>query len=369
MSIGVVETTAPVANDIILGEFKAYANYGLPTETLLGATRGGCKFDIDRAIKEIVSDGFYGHQLNGSGNPSVRYETLNVMLTLEQLYLKYFNRKIIADCESDSSWESESWTTGDGGTYTADTTYVLEGDQSAKATIGTDGYGIHEVLASTPALINLTQFDNSETSTTSDYIGFGLYIATQDLTDLSTADIRIAFHCDAEGTTTNYFYYDVSASDLTADMWTAFKVAKSDFTSQGSPDWSTIYGISVIINGSPGDTVDFYIDSVSLIQNQSKSSILPVNSTGVSYTDEGDYREFTLSLEIAATDYLENVTLVGQRYDGKMVKIILENCINDGKIELALQEKDEVVQSTQFTGHYKTSSVTTTPFKIREYTS
>src|SRR6056297_2443136 len=99
MSINAVTPTIPVANDVIMGEFKAYANYGLPTQTLLGATRDGCKVDIERTIKELDIDGV----------PIVRYEKLIGRITLNNLYLKYFNRKVISDCESDGTWENSNW--------------------------------------------------------------------------------------------------------------------------------------------------------------------------------------------------------------------------------------------------------------------
>ena len=73
MPITAVDPIIPVANDVIMGEFKAYANYGLPTQTLLGATRDGCKVDIERTIKELAFDGAYGPTLDSDGVPLVRY--------------------------------------------------------------------------------------------------------------------------------------------------------------------------------------------------------------------------------------------------------------------------------------------------------
>ena len=363
MSVGVATPTIPVANDVILGEFKAYANYGLSTQLLLGSTRGGAKLEIDRKINEIKIDGAYGYQLDSAGIPLVRYESLIATLTLEQLFLKYFNRKIISDCESTGLWESKDWA-GTGGTYTAETTIVAAGYQSAKMTADTTVHGIHEVFAASK---NLALFDNSEVSTTSDYIGFSIYLASQDLTDLGTAVLRITFHGDIEGTLTNYYYYDVTVAMLTAGYWNDFEILKSAFTGAGSPNWNAIKGVSMSVVGSLSAEVIAYIDDICLIQAQTNSSIVPVNGGGFDYTDQTSYREFTQSLEILESDYYENITLVGQRHDGKMLKIVLGQCLNDGKLELALEEKDEVVNSTQFTSHYKKTAGTTPPIEIYEY--
>jgi hypothetical protein len=365
MAVGVATPVVPVANDIILGEFNAYVNYGLPTQTLLGATSGGCKIDIDRKIKEVKFDGAYGKTLDSNGVPLVRYDSMDVTFTLKNLYLKYFHNKIISDCESTGTWESQDWALT-GGTYAAETTIVLEGDQSAKCTGAAENYGIHEVFASSK---NLTVFANSETSTTADYIGFAIYITSANRTALgATAKIRLSIHKDAEDTETNYFKYEIGQSSLTADVWNVFKIAKSSFTEAGTASWSAVTGISFKFAGAaPTSSCVFYVDSISLIHNQDVSAPVPVNGSGFGYTNETTYRAYRPSLEIASTDYLENVTLVGQRFDGKKMKMILKNCLNDGKISLALQEKTEVVNDTQFSGHYKYGAATTCPFTMKEY--
>ena len=53
--------------------------------------------------------------------------------------------------------------------------------------------------------------------------------------------------------------------------------------------------------------------------------------------------------------------------DGKTVKIVLKNALNDGNISLALEDKDEVVQETQYTGHYKYGSGLVCPIELYEY--
>jgi hypothetical protein len=367
MSYGVFTPTIPDANDVILGEYKVYANYGTPTELLIGSTQGGCKVSIDKSIKPVKCDGQYSeYYLDSNGVPLVRVDQMNASIALQQLYLKYIHDKVISNCEStDTGWASSSWD-GTGGTYAAETSIKNRGLQSAKMTADTSGYGIHNVFSASK---DLTVFANGETSAVGDYIGFAVYISTQDLTDLSTADLRVCVHKDAYLTDTNYYYYDVEASALTANQWTTFKVAKSSFTQEGSASWSAVTGISVKLSSAPGAEVVAYFDDFRLIHNQTNSIVLPTGGGNFEYVDHSTYRDWTMDLEIEDEDYYENITLVGQKFDGKMFKIILSNCYCDSNLSLAFQEKKEIVDGVTFSAHYDRTLGTTFPLKMREYTS
>lgn len=367
MAYGVVTPTVPQATDVVLGEAKLYGNYELPNQLELGALRGGIKLDLTRKIKEVNADGFYGPMLDSGGNPLIRYEEFTAKLTAELLCLKYENKIIVSDAESDETgWASADWAAG-GGTYAAETTIVLEGDQSAKMSAGSDTQGIKNVFAS---VVDLTSFNNGESVVDTDYICFAIYTTTQDIADMDGDGLRLYFHSNASGALTHGWYYDIDDTDLTADAWTTFKIARSEFSELGTGNWATIYGISLVINGSPTATVDAYLDCVSVLQNQSKSTVVPVNGgANFSYTDEGDYREITPTLAITDDEYYENVAIVGQRLDGKQFICIIKNACNDGSISQALKEKDEMVNSTVFTAHYKRSAPITVPVSIRHYDS
>lgn len=358
MPKGVVTPTVPTANDIVLGECKLYGNYGLTTQTELGATQGGVKADFERVIKEIKFDGAYG-PVKGLR----RYETFNITLSVEALTLKSFNEKIISTMESDDTWASKDWDET-GGTYEAETTIKAIGNQSAKATLDTTVHGIHAVFAADK---NLNVFDNSEVSGASDYIGIHVYITTAELADLGTSDIRLIFHNDAYSTLTNYLYYDIEAGDLTPDVWNALKILKSDFTAVAAGAWTGVKGVSVVLNGAPSAETVFYIDQISLIQANNKSAIVPVNGGGYTVTDETTYYKYIPDMEIADTDYYENITVEGQKHDGKKFLVQLQNCINDGNISLALKEKIEVVSSTIFSAHYNSSTPVSVPLRICDY--
>lgn len=362
MSKGLANFTVPTADDIALGESKVYGNYGLPTQIEIGALRGGLKTSIARDIKEIEFDGAYG--------PVKGLRRTKIMVgkfILQNLVLKYTNKKKISDCESGGLWENSNWG-GDGGTYSAETTIVNSGLQSAKCAIATTqtGHGIHEVFASSK---DLTVFGNSVVSDTGDFIGFAVYITTAMKAILGTDSIRIIFHMDIEGTETNYYYYDVESTALTADKWTTFNIAKSSFTEVGTGDWSAVTGISFEVPDETDDALEFYVDSIDLIENQSSGTLFPLKGNGgeFSYTDEGDYRKFVGNLSIADDDYYENIAVVEMKHSGKPYITILERCYNDGNINLALNEKDESVNSTEFTGHYEGTTPTVVPIEIRDY--
>lgn len=364
MAINAVLPTIPVANDVIMGEFKAYYDLGLPTQTLIGATNEGCTIDIDRVIEVIKFDGAYGPTLDSNGDPLVRYKGLVGKITLNSLYLKYFNRKIIADMESDTNLENNNWG-GDGGTYTAETTIKNSGDQAAKVSIATTqtGHGVHEVFDSPK---DLSVFDNSESSVAGDSIGVAIHITTAMKAILGTDSIRLIFHMDSEGTEDNLYYYDIESTALTADVYTPLKILKSAFTETGTGNWANVVGWSIEVPDTTDDALSFYVDSLSLIQTQNDSSIVPVNS-GFSYTNETTYKSYVPSLEIPDTDYFQNIGIVGQRMDGKKIKIIMEDCLNDGAVNLAFEGMEEIVNETVFTSHYKRNQGNTFPVSIYEY--
>lgn len=365
MGITPVVVTAPQANDLLRGEFKVYADYGLPTQLLLGVCNGGGEVNIERVFAPVEFDGAYGNVLDSDGVPLGQFTRIVPKMILNMLYLKYFNRKIISDCESDGTWESKDWA-ATGGTYAAETTIVNSGDQSAKMTASTSQHGIHEVFASTK---DLTAFNNSEASGTGDYIGFAIYIATQDKTDMGSADLRLTLHNDAELTETNGYYYDIAKTALTAGKWTTFKIAKSAFTQMGTGSWATITGISLKLDAAPDAEVVCYIDSISLIQNQSKSSSLPINAGNFGYTDQTTYRLIVPEIAITEDDYLENLTLLSEKKDGYGWKAVIKNVFNDGELMNAFEEFKPVLSASTYTGHYKRGAETTIPIEFYEYIS
>lgn len=92
---------------------------------------------------------------------------------------------------------------------------------------------------------------------------------------------------------------------------------------------------------------------------------LPQCFGGMTSSDEGSYHKIIEDSDITSGDYLTNVAFVGQTLAGKYVIIIVKNALGDGKIDLALDAKDEIVSESTFTGHYDASTPTTVPYEIR----
>jgi hypothetical protein len=71
----------------------------------------------------------------------------------------------------------------------------------------------------------------------------------------------------------------------------------------------------------------------------------------------------TETLTIASGDYVD-VQWVGKTKDGKAVTIKVDNALNLANIEWNLEDKNEVVPSLEFTGHYAEASRTTPPWSV-----
>lgn len=354
------------SGSLLKGEFHTYYNHHKPHELLVGSTSGGCTINVEREIHMLEQDGVYGPQLDANGVPCCRYDSCIIRITLNQLFLRYDNVKDISNCENDGAWESGDWS-NNGGTYAAETSDFNSGSQSTKITADTEGHGGHEVFASD---VDFTVLDNGEVSAATDYIGYAIKLSEQDLTDLGeTAVIRLAFHCDAEETETNYFHVSKAQGDLTAGIWNRFKTAKSAFTSEGTPSWAAIKGVAATIEvASPDAEVVFGVDSIKLISAKDRSAPFPVKGSGLDVTaNDGTKSVITPRLDINEADFIEDLTLVGEKLDGYMFKIKLLNCYADGNISAAFESKSDLVHETQFTAHYKTGSLTTPPLEMYEY--
>lgn len=360
---GVSEIYVPNTDEIILGDYKIYGNLGLPTQFILGYVNESFKLTHTMESHLIKVNGAYGNTLDPDGVPLIRIDRAVPMITVESLALRYINNNVLSGGEINDNWENGNWSGGDGA-YSAETSIVQTGSQSVKLTGDADGEGVHEVFSSSK---DLTSFANGITSTTSDKICFAIYITTAELAKLDTG-LTFKMHCDSEGTENNYYYYSIAKASLTADQWNNFTPTKASFTEVGTGDLSAITGISLEFDGAPSSEAIVYIDTISMLQDSTQSSIVGGEVGGkFAYTDEGDYKQFTPYLPMPYNNYLDNIGMVGQSHDGKRLDVILENCIDDGSINIAIQEKTEVVNSVQFTGHYLRTAPTTVPLEFRHY--
>jgi hypothetical protein len=371
---GTFKSSSPAVNGsgTVFSECYLYANWGLPEQKELGIIKGKCKADIERVITIHNSNGHYGIVLDENGVPLVSTDKIGGKISADLVALKAENKKRLNWCEDstntvDSIWEDNDWV-GNGGTYAEESTLVNNGLLSAKMTADTDIYGIHTVFSSAK---DLTVFDNGEDSISADYIGFSIYIAAQDLTDLNAAALRLYFHNDDEGTLTNGYYKDIAVGDLVADSWNNFLIAKSSFTQVGSGAWTGVKGISLVIAGSPSAEVIAYIDAISLIQAETQSEILPVNGGyGITCTDEDTYYKLIGRINIENDEYYENVAIITSTHDGLPIVIVFENSLIVNDIELSMPgNREDVVTPMEFIPHYGDTKEDEVPIKFYFYTS
>ena len=79
---------------------------------------------------------------------------------------------------------------------------------------------------------------------------------------------------------------------------------------------------------------------------------------------DGTYKEIQFDIEYAASDVLSDLSLVGQRWDGKACVVKLDNALCVDKIELDFKEKDYLSAQIIYTGFYGYSTPTTPPIHL-----
>ena len=132
------------------------------------------------------------------------------------------------------------------------------------AKVGNDSYGADDVgatkifTASFASQQDLTELSNGVASSTADYIRLPVTISGTVPTFLT-----IEFSSDNAGADVNVNEYQYNAS--VASGFQVIEVAKSAFTSTGSPDWSDIGYIRLITTGSDA-TTDVWFDYMQLVK-------------------------------------------------------------------------------------------------------
>jgi len=177
---------------------------------------------------------------------------------------RYIINTILADFVNrvtraiDSGESTETWTQEDG-TVAATTTageYVY-GSQARKftATSGSTATG------RAASALDLSKFDDGSSFGNSDYVK--LWIRVDTIANLTS--IRVRFVSDAGATYTNYYEKTILAASLVAG-WNEVTIAKSAFSSTGSPSWSGNLKRQYRVTASGAGTVNVVIDDVRLVQ-------------------------------------------------------------------------------------------------------
>lgn len=82
---------------------------------------------------------------------------------------------------------------------------------------------------------------------------------------------------------------------------------------------------------------------------------------------DGTYKEIQFDLEMTSSDVLDDISLVGKKWDGKDGIIILENALSVDKIEFDFKSKDHLAAQIIYSGFYTYAAPSTAPLKIRDY--
>lgn len=90
-----------------------------------------------------------------------------------------------------------------------------------------------------------------------------------------------------------------------------------------------------------------------------------VYGAGMTVTDEGAYHKIVEDVEIADTDYLTDITFVGNTHAGLGVIIIIYNALMISNTALNFAAKNEIVNGVEYEGCYVSTTLTTPPYEIR----
>jgi len=399
---------------IMIDAGAVYLNYGLPNERLLGATRGGNEFNLNRTVKNIEIDG-----LKGAVKGLKRIVEVNPQITANLLELTVANlvAAIAGANQSDQAdIKNEYVGAGDNSTvrFALEQDNIVEGtekiyltDVNGVATLKTasnpydsrfvgdnavDNKGFAEGTGDwkkghaddTIAITTGGQDGNclKYTGSLSSVVGFLTLDADNGavLTDLVVGQhymLQIAVKKDATwgaGAVTVACDAGSEALTLTAD-WVVYVI---EFIATGTN--ATITLTSAI---PPVAADGMYIDSLELkrvdgdyvLDTIGGNIIFPEDDVPTSdekilasYTYKANSTNQTTITggEIEISDYIDNVAIVGN-VSNKNYPIVcmVKNALADTGFSLSTAPRDEAVPTIVFTGHFSGNDLDTEPWEIR----
>jgi hypothetical protein len=429
--------TADTPDRIIIDAGAVYLNYGLTNQRLLGATRGGNEFNLNRVTKNIEADG-----LKGAVKGMKRVTEVNPQITANLIELSVENliAAIAGADQLDYGYIESEYLGVGGGTPPADKEFPL-----SKNNVVENSERVYWSPAAAGGVLTLktrsekydSRFvgtnaaENKEFETGTgdwekdagtigdlDYVAGGFkgkcmkYVgsAASDTTFILTLDgkngavltnlvkdqhYRFQFAMK-KGTTYETAAVITPACTNAPDPLVAVGIAPA-------ADWTVyVYEFKATATGNAtltltGDTFllsgdEIYFDFFELEQvdgdyvmkweggdaTAAKASVIfsegalpaDTNHIIVSYTyllgDLGDHTTIKVEREIALSDYITNVAIVGN-VSGKTKPVIciVKNALADAGFSLATAPRDEAVPAIVFTGHYDPSYLDKEPWEIR----
>ncbi|MBA7516390.1 hypothetical protein ES705_08438 [subsurface metagenome] len=408
--------SAKTPERIFVDAGAVYLNYGLSDERLLGATRGGNEFNLNREIRDIEVDGVRGSvkglrrrtvcrpqitcnlielsldnllkAIAGANQDETNYQEAvegeyvdvgdnsKVIFTLgndliventEKIFIngtkktrsKKYDSRFVGNNAVDNKGFAEGvgdWTKGDA----TDTIEMVSGGQS--------GNCLKYTASTTPVAGFITLPGGNGAQLTNLVVGqhYRLQLAISKLAGTFTPE-TITFKCTGG-----------PASDAIAPT-TGWVVHVIEFVATGTDATIEIIGLAA---PSPDD--EFYIDSLELervdgdyVMNWIKGEVVfPENDVPIdteyitaSYTHAtgaAATHDTITGGQIEDTDYIENVALVGNiSGKDKAVICMVKNALADAGFSIATAPRDEAVPTIIFTGHFDPADADTEPWEIR----
>ena len=387
-----------------------YINYGLSDERLLGATRGGNEFNLNRVLRDVEVDG-----VKGSTKGLRRVTEVRPQITCNLIELSLDNfLKAIAGAEQDAT-DLQVVVEGE---------YLGVGDDVALKAIDNDNIVVdsEKVFLDAVQLTRSTKYDSRFVGdNAADNKNFALGVG-----DWVKGDATDAIEIEADGYDGNCMKFVAGATSIAAFLtlpggngaqltnlvvgqYYKIRVAlkKGTFTptitiscDAGSkaliaPTTSWVVHViefiatgtdaSIVLTGSapPTDEDDLYVSYLELervdgdyVINWEKGEVIfaaaDIPTAGeqltISYTHKsgGTTTHDEISgADVVLGDYLSNVALVGT-ISGKTEAIIcmIYNVLAADGLSLSTAPRDEAVPTIVFTGHYDPAAPTVEPWKI-----
>jgi len=387
---------------ILVDAGAIYLNYGLPNERLLGATRGGNEFNLNRVTRNIEIDGLKG-AVKGlkritEVNPQI---TANLIeLTVENIILAIAGANTTATPTTDVLAEYLGVGTVNIDDFTcghfpivplSDKVYVdgdlvvrgLEGDSlfiGANAadnkgfvssigdwetgTGGTFVLGEYTVVTPSGSLPSLD--DDDGLVLTNLTVGKTYkFIIKSKKGSLWTGGV-LTVHIDGQPfaltTLTSSFILDIFHFTATGTE------ATITLTCATEPDAGDVFFIDDLeLNEYEGDyTINNTTGDVQFIFEDIPDVGEEVTIAYAYYTGGTPTHDTITGGEIEDSDYIDNVALVGNiSGKGNPIICIVKNALADAGFALATAPRDESVPKVVFTGHYSGVTADEEPWEIR----
>lgn len=397
---------------IFVGAGAVYLNYGLSTERLLGATRGGNEWNLNREIRDVEVDGVKGPTKGLERVVVVRPQiTCNLIeLSLDNLlkaiagsnqdesdfqvvveaeYLKTGDDVALTALANDNIVEDSERAFIDGVLMTRSTKYDsrFAGDNAADnknfalgvgdwvkghandaIEIEADGYSGNCMKYTSGSDIVVTKFLNLPGGNGAQLTNLvvGEYYKVRIALKKATFTPTITVECDA-------------GSKATIAPTTSWVVHVIEFTATG-----TDASISLTGSAAPTDGDVLYVSYLELervdgdyVMNWETGEVIyaeaDIPTAGeeltISYTHKSGAavtHDKIRGGDIALTDYIDNVALVGT-ISGKEKDVIciVENALVKDPFSLSTAHRDEAVPVIVFTGHYDAATPTIEPWEVR----